>query len=272
MARIIEITDIDSPETAAFTRLTGNQLKNRLDPEEGIFIVESPIAIDAALDSGCEPVALLTEKKFVEGRMKDIIDRVGNVPVYCAEHEVLSRMTGYSLTRGALCAMKRPPERNWRETVKNAERIAVLEDLVDTTNIGAIFRSAAGLGIDAVLLSPGCCDPLCRRSVRVSMGTVLKIPFARVEGWPDRAIPELKQDGFTVVSMALDNDTADIRDERIKRAPRIALVLGTEGTGLNSQTVALSDLTVKIPMSGGVDSLNVGACAAIAFFEISRKI
>ena len=253
-------------------RLTGHQLRNRLEPESGIFIVESPIAIDAALKAGCEPVAMLTEKKFVHGRMAEIIDRLGDVNVYAAEHETLSKLTGFELTRGALMAMRRPELRNWKELVRDARRVAVLENIVDTTNMGAIFRCAAGLGIDAVLLTPECCDPLCRRSVRVSMGTVLMVPFARIgdepSDWPEPMLRELKNAGFKTAAMALRDNSRAVDDPVLRSEPRLAIILGTEGDGLTPATISLCDHTVRIPMQGGVDSLNVAAAAAIAFFEL----
>ncbi len=276
MARIIEIADTDHEGLDAYIRLTGRQLRNRLEPEKGIFIVESPIAIDAALKAGCEPLSLLTEKKYVRGRMKDIIGRLGDsVPVYAADERTLRDMTGFALTRGALCAMKRPEERDWRELCTGAKRIAVLENIVDSTNVGAIFRCAAGLGIDAVLLTPECCDPLCRRSVRVSMGTVLMVPFATIgknpADWPDPALDELKAAGFTTAAMALRDDAASVDDPEFIAAEKLAIVLGTEGDGLREETIARCDRTVCIKMTAGVDSLNVSAAAAIAFYQLGRK-
>ncbi|MBO7397716.1 MAG: RNA methyltransferase [Clostridia bacterium] len=278
MAEIIEISDLGDPRLDAFVRLTGHQLRNKLEPEAGVFIVESPIAIEAAFDAGCEPLALLTEERYVHGKTAGIIERVGNVPVYAAPHDVLAGLTGFELTRGVLCAMKRPAERDWRELCKSARRVAVLENIVDTTNLGAIFRCAAGLGIDAVLLSPECCDPLCRRAVRVSMGTVLMVPFARIgclksgplpetEIWPGEALKALKREGFVTVAMALRNDTKSIDDPSLKEAQKLAILLGNEGRGLSEGAVRECDFTVRIPMSAGVDSLNVAAAAAIAFFS-----
>ncbi|MBO7406124.1 MAG: RNA methyltransferase [Clostridia bacterium] len=277
MSNIIEITDLNDPRLDAFVRLTGHQLRNKLEPEAGVFIVESPIAIDAALNAGCAPLALLTEWKYVHGRMAELIDRLGEVPVYAAPHEVLTGLTGFELTRGALCAMKRPGARDWRELCRNARRVAILENIVDTTNLGAIFRCAAGLGIDAVLLTPECCDPLCRRAVRVSMGTVLMVPFARIgerpdntaaENWPEAALSALRDEGFKTVAMALRNDTVDIDDPVLKQADKLAILLGNEGSGLSDATIRSCDYTVRIPMAAGVDSLNVAAAAAIAFFAL----
>jgi tRNA G18 (ribose-2'-O)-methylase SpoU len=263
MSNIIEITDLNDPRLDAFVRLTGHQLRNKLEPEAGVFIVESPIAIDAALKAGCEPLAMLTERKYVHGRMAELIDRAGNVPVYAAPHEVLAGLTGFELTRGALCAMRRPEARDWRELCRNARRVAILENIVDTTNLGAIFRCAAGLGIDAVLLTPECCDPLCRRAVRVSMGTVLMVPFARID-----SLSALRDEGFKTVAMALRNDTVDIDDPVLKQADKLAILLGNEGSGLSDATIRSCDYTVRIPMAAGVDSLNVAAAAAIAFFAL----
>ena len=277
MSNIIEITDLNDPRLDAFVRLTGHQLRNKLEPEAGVFIVESPIAIDAALNAGCAPLALLTERKYVHGRMAELIDRLGEVPVYAAPHEVLAGLTGFELTRGALCAMRRPGPRDWRELCRNARRVAILENIVDTTNLGAIFRCAAGLGIDAVLLTPECCDPLCRRAVRVSMGTVLMVPFARIgerpdntaaENWPEAALAALRDEGFKTVAMALRNDTVDIDDPVLKQADKLAILLGNEGSGLSDATIRSCDYTVRIPMAAGVDSLNVAAAAAIAFFAL----
>ena len=276
MAGIIELSDLNDPRLDAFVRLTGHQLRNKLEPEAGVFIVESPIAIDAALNAGYTPLALLTERKYVHGRMAELIERVGDVPVYAAPHEVLAGMTGFELTRGALCAMRRPEPRDWRTICRNARRVAILENVVDTTNLGAIFRCAAGLGIDAVLLSPECCDPLCRRAVRVSMGTVLMVPFARIgcdasEPWPEAALAALRTEGFATVAMALRNDTIDIDAPELHNVDKLAILLGNEGSGLLDATVRQCDFTVRIPMSAGVDSLNVAAAAAIAFFALRVK-
>lgn len=272
MAEIIEIEDINDARIAPFIKLTEAQLKNKLNPDDGIFICESPIAISQALRAGCEPVSVLTEPKYISGRMCTLIEGLENIPVYSLSHENISKITGYELTRGALCAMKRPAPKDWRDLCKGARRVAVLEDIVDTTNLGAIFRNAAALGIDAVLLTPSCCDPLLRRSVRVSMGTVLQVPFARigehVSDWPRKMISELHDMGFKTVSMALRDNTLNINDPVIKNQDKLAVILGTEGDGLRSETIELSDFTVKIPMFHGVDSLNVAAASAIAFFEI----
>ena len=297
MSNIIEINSLDVPELDPILRLTGRQLVNKLHPDEGSFVVESPIAIDAALTAGCEPVALLVEERFIRGKMQgraaEIVDRVGNAPVYVASRDLLAGITGFELTRGAMCVMRRPAERGWREVVAGARRVAVLENIVDSTNVGAIFRSAAGLGIDAVLLTPECCDPLCRRAVRVSMGTVLMVPFARIReeartgdrlgfselrtgdrlafsgsGWPLPAIDELKKYGFKLAAMALRDDSLAVNDLVLRSAEKLAIVLGTEGDGLLQETIDNCDYTVRIPMAGRVDSLNVGAAAAIAFFEM----
>ena len=275
MKEFIKITDFSAPELDLFVRLTGAQLRSKAEPELGVFIAESPTVIQVALNAGCEPIALLTDERLINGAVKDIIEKVGDIPIYLAEREVLSGLTGFELTRGALCAMKRPREKELSELLKNAERIAVLEAITDSTNIGAIFRSAAALNIDAVLVTPTCCDPLCRRAVRVSMGTVFQVPFGKIgekpEDWPTEGIELLSKYGFKTVSMALTDNTVDINDERLKSEKKLAIILGTEGTGLSKKTISISDYTVKIPMSGGVDSLNVAAAGAVAFWQLTRR-
>lgn len=275
MKEFIKITDFSAPELDLFVRLTGAQLRSKAEPELGVFIAESPTVIEVALNAGCEPIALLTDERLLNGAVKDIIEKVGDIPIYIAEREVLSSLTGFELTRGALCAMKRPREKELSELLENAERVAVLEAITDSTNIGAIFRSAAALNIDAVLVTPTCCDPLCRRAVRVSMGTVFQVPFGKIgekaEDWPSKGIELLSKHGFKTVSMALTDNTVDINDEELKNEKKLAIILGTEGTGLSKKTIALSDYTVKIPMSGGVDSLNVGAAGAVAFWELAAR-
>lgn len=280
---IIEITDISSPELDVFARLTGAQLRNKLDPERGIFIAESPTVIEVALNSGCIPVSLLTEKRLINGAVENIIDRLskypsenlGGIPIYTAERDVLEKIVGFELTRGALCAMRRPPRPSVEEICKNAERIAILEAVTDSTNIGALIRSAAALNIDALLITPTCCDPLCRRAVRVSMGTVFQIPWTRIgeseAEWRRDGIQKLRDMGFLTCAMALSDKSVGIDDEKIRNSQRVALVLGTEGTGLSAETIAACDLTVRIPMSHGVDSLNVAAAGAIAFWEIGKR-
>lgn len=274
MRSIIEITDLNAPELDAYVRLTGNQLKNRLNPDDAIFIAESPVVIEVALQGGCQPISLLTDKRLLGGEVWRIIEKCGDIPVYTAERELLKDITGFELTRGCLAAMRRPKAKSAKEVTRGARRIAVLENITDSTNIGAIFRSAAALGIDAVLTTPSCCDPLSRRAVRVSMGTVFLVPFAEIcktkEEWDENGIDVLHALGFKTAAMALTDDSVGISDERLKAEGRLAIMLGTEGTGLQKKTIADSDYTVKIPMYHGVDSLNVGAAAAIAFFELTK--
>lgn len=275
MTKIFEITDPGQPELDLFCRLTEAQLRNRLEPEKGVFIAESPTVIGLALDAGCEPLALLTERKFIEGKAAGIIDRCGGVPIYTGEREVLAGLTGYELTRGVLCAMRRPAPRDFREIAAGARRVAVLENVVDSTNVGAIIRSAAALGIDAVLLTPSCCDPLNRRAVRVSMGTVFQIPWAYIgedpDRWPNPGLTWLRELGFKTAAMALREDSVSIDDAGLAAEPKLAIVLGTEGTGLTRRTIADCDYTVRIPMQHGVDSLNVAAASAVAFWELRAK-
>ena len=265
MTNIIEITDFNSPELDVFARLTEAQLRNRLEPEKGIFVAESPKVISVALDAGYKPVSLLMERRHISGDGKSIIDRCGSVPVYTGDREVLESLTGYRLTRGVLCAMRRPDGQSMQEVCSKSKRIAVLDGIVDSTNIGAIFRSAAALGIDGILLTATCCDPLCRRAVRVSMGTVFQIPWARIS---DDWIQEIQKMGFQTAAMALSEDAISIDDLRLKSAKKLAVVLGTEGDGLSEETIAACDYTVCIPMHHGVDSLNVAAASAVAFWEL----
>lgn len=275
MPQIIEITDLSRPELDAFCRLTEAQLRNRLEPEKGVFIAESPTVIGLALDAGYEPLALLTERKFIEGKAAGIIARCGEIPLYTGEREVLAELTGYELTRGVLCAMRRPSPRDFREVCAGTRRVAVLENVVDSTNVGAIIRSAAALGIDAVLLTPSCCDPLNRRAVRVSMGTVFQIPWAYIgeepAEWPNPGLSWLNGLGFKTAAMALREDSVSIDDEGLAAEPKLAIVLGTEGTGLTAHTIADCDYTVRIPMQHGVDSLNVAAASAVAFWQLRAK-
>lgn len=265
MANIIEIADIAAPELDVFTRLTEAQLRNRLEPEKGIFIAESPKVISVALDAGFKPVSLLMERRHINGDGQTIIDRCGEIPVYTADREVLESITGYRLTRGVLCAMRRPEPIAVETVCLNAKRIAVLEGVVDSTNIGAIFRSAAALGIDGILLTDTCCDPLCRRAVRVSMGTVFQIPWARVS---DNWLQVLKEMNFKTAAMALSDKAVSIDDLELKSADKLAVVLGTEGDGLSEETISECDYTVCIPMYHNVDSLNVAAASAVAFWEL----
>ncbi len=277
MNSITEITDFNSPELDIYVRLTGAQLRRSLEGEHGIFIAESPMVIEVALDSGCEPISLLTDKKLLDASAKKIAERLSllGVPIYAAQSELLRSLTGFELTRGALCAMRRPAERPIEEILKNARRIAVLEEITDSTNIGAIFRSAAALGIDAVLVTPTCCDPLCRRAVRVSMGTVFRVPFAKIgenkEDWPEKGLALLNSLGFKTCAMALTDESVSIDNERLNSEERLAIILGTEGDGLKKSTIAKCDYTVKIPMQNGVDSLNVAAAGAVAFWQLRNK-
>lgn len=272
MPEFIEISDLGTPGCEVYTKLTEAQLRNRLEPEKGIFIAESPKVIDLAINAGCELVSMLTEKRCLDGCASGIIQRCGDIPVYLAPPEVLSQMTGYKLNRGVLCAVRRPKPRSAGEICRNAHRVAVLENIVDSTNIGAVFRSAAALGIDAVLLTPSCCDPLLRRSVRVSMGTVLLVPWAVIgeeaDDWPEKGLALLNSWGFRTAAMALSDNSLRIDDPALAAEEKLAIVLGTEGDGLSENTIARCDYTVKIPMSLGVDSLNVAAAGAVAFWQL----
>lgn len=274
MANIIEITDFSAAELDVFSRLTETQLRNRIEPEKGIFIAESPKVIRVALDMGCIPVALLMERKHITGDGSEVIARCRDIPVYTGNREVLEQMTGYRLTRGVLCAMRRPKPLAIEKVCSGARRIAVLEGVVDSTNIGAIFRSAAALGMDGILLTYSCCDPLCRRAVRVSMGTVLQIPWAWIgdkDAWPDLGMIQLKEIGFKSVAMALSSDAVSIDDKRLLSEERLAVILGAEGDGLSKKTIAKCDYTVCIPMHHEVDSLNVAAASAVAFWELRAR-
>ena len=274
MAQMIEITDFDAPELDVYARLTENQLINRHEPEKGMFIAESPKVIERALDAGYMPVSILTEKRHVEGEGQKILARCGEIPVYTAEFDVLTKLTGFQLTRGMLCAMYRQPLPSVRSVCKGAKRIAVLENVVNPTNVGAIFRSAAALGMDAVLLTSACADPLYRRASRVSMGTVFQIPwtyFDKNACWPDGAMDVLHKLGYKTAAMALRDDSVSIDDEKMMAEEKLAIVLGTEGDGLADHTIADCDYTVKIPMTHGVDSLNVAAASAVAFWQLGMK-
>ena len=275
MPNIIEITDFHAPELDPYARLTQNQLRNRLEPEKGIFIAESPKVIDRALDAGYKPVSLLMERKQITGPAAGILSRCGDAPVYTADREMLAELTGFELTRGVLCAFRRPAPRPVEELCKNARRVAVLEGIVDSTNVGAIFRSAAALNMDAVLINPSCCDPLCRRAVRVSMGTVFQVPWGQLgetpADWPEKGMDILHSLGFKTAAMALSHRSVSIDDEQLAKEPKLAIVLGTEGDGLAAGTIASCDYTVKIPMSHGVDSLNVAAASAVAFWQLGKQ-
>ena len=268
MNNIIEITDFLAPELDVYARLTENQLVNRECPEKGLFIAESPKVIERALDDGYQPVSCLMEKKHIEGEGRGILDRIGGVPVFCAEFDVLTQLTGFKLTRGMLCAMKRKPPSDVSEVLRGKSRIVVLDKVMNPTNVGAIIRSAAALGMDAVLLTPGCSDPLYRRAARVSMGTVFQIYWAFLS---DDSLDEIKAMGFKTVAMALKDNSLSIGDSRLAKEERLAIVMGTEGDGLADKTIDNCDYTVKIPMYHGVDSLNVAAASAVAFYELGRK-
>ena len=274
MPNIIEITDFNAPELDVYARLTENQLLNRAEPEKGLFIAESPKVVERALDAGCVPFSLLLERKHIEGEARDVIARCGDVPVYTADFDVLTQLTGFALTRGVLCAMRRPALPTVREVCAEARRVAVLENVVNPTNVGAIFRSAAALGIDAVLLTPACSNPLYRRAIRVSMGTVFQIPWTFLEGespqWANEGIALLKELGFKTAAMALSDDSVSIDDPQLMSEDKLAIILGTEGDGLADVTIADCDYTVKIPMSHGVDSLNVAAASAVAFWQLGN--
>ena len=275
MANIIEITDFSAPQLDVFARLTEAQLRIRAEAERGLFIAESPKVIHRALDAGYEPVSLLTERKHIEGRASDLIDRLGDLPVYTADSALLENLTGYSLHRGVLCAMKRPALPTVEAVCKHARRVAVLEGIVDPTNVGAIFRSAAALQMDAVLLTPTCCDPLYRRAARVSMGTVFQVPWTRIgqhhTQWPDKGMAQLRDLGFKTAAMALSDNSVSIDHPALLNEEKLAVILGTEGDGLANATIAGCDYTVKIPMAHGVDSLNVAAASAVAFWELRAR-
>ena len=272
MTNITEISDLSSPGLDVFARLTEAQLRNRLEPKKGVFIAESAKVVRLALDAGYEPVSLLVERKHIAGQARDIIARCGDIPVYTADSDLLEGLTGFQLSRGVLCAMRRPQLPDVEELCAGAHRVAVLEDIMDSTNIGAIFRSAAALGIDAVLATPSCCDPLLRRAVRVSMGTILQVPWTRIgsepDQWPQPGVQRLRQLGFRTVAMALSDTAVSIDDPWLMAEEKLAIVLGTEGTGLAPSTIAACDYTACIPMSHGVDSLNVAAASAVAFWEL----
>ena len=275
MPTIIEIKDFASPELDVFARLSENQLLNRHEPEKGLFIAESPKVIERALDAGCTPIALLLERKHITGEAAQIVARCENIPIYTADFEILTQITGFKLTRGALCAMRRPPLPTVEEVCTGARRIAVLERVMNSTNVGAIFRSAAAMHMDAVLLTPACSNPLYRRAIRVSMGTVFQIPWTflgQEEGeWPQNGMEHLKKLGFKTAAMALRDDSVSIEDPQLMAENKLAILLGSEGDGLASETIADCDYTVRIPMSHGVDSLNVAAASAVAFWQLGNR-
>lgn len=264
---VIEITSLEHPGVEVFSTLTEAQLRNRIDPQRGIFIAESPKVIRVALEAGYEPVSLLCERKHLTGDAEDIVQRMVHLPVYTGDRELLARLTGYTLTRGVLCAMRRPAPRPVEEVCRGARRVVVIHGVVDTTNIGAIFRSAAALGIDAVLLTTDSCDPLNRRAVRVSMGSVFLMPWT----WVDRPLEQLKELGFRTAAMALTDRSVPLDYPPLKEESRLALVMGTEGDGLPEAAIEGADYVVRIPMAHGVDSLNVAAASAVAFWELRNS-
>ena len=275
MANVIEITNFSAPELDVYARLTEAQLLNRFEPAKGMFIAESPKVIHRALDGGCQPVSLLMERKDIDGSAADVIERCGDIPVFTADEELLCNLTGYHLTRGVLCAMRRPQLPEPKELLQNVNRVAILENVMNPTNVGAIFRSAAALGMDAVLLTPGCSNPLYRRSARVSMGTVFQIPWTYIgedsADWPEKGMALLKELGFKTAALALTDDSVSIDDPALLAEEKLAVILGSEGDGLTERTIASSDYTVKIPMYHGVDSLNVAAASAVAFWELRKR-
>lgn len=265
---LMELHDFSAPELDVYARLTEAQLLNRHNLKEGLFIAESPKVISRALDAGCEPVSILVETAHIRSESLEVIRRCGDIPVFTAPFDVLTQLTGYQLTRGMLCAMRRPPLPTVEDICRTARRVAVLEDVMNPTNLGAIFRSAAALGMDAVLLTPACSNPLYRRSCRVSMGTVFQVPWTYLDpNWPET----LKNMGFSTCAMALRDDSYSIDDPALRAVEKLAVVLGTEGDGLANSTIAACDYTVKIPMAHGVDSLNVAAASAVAFWELRAR-
>lgn len=268
---VIHISSLDHPGVEVYSRLTDHQLRNKLHPDQGIIIVESPKVIRVAMQSGCVPLSLLCEQRHIHGDASDIISACGDIPVYTGDRDLLARLTGYTLTRGVLCAMRRPLSPTAETVCQGASRVVVIDGVVDTTNIGAIFRSAAALGIDGVLVTRNACDPLNRRAIRVSMGTVFLVPWTWLDAGTDSSETLqqcLRRLGFRTVAMALTDKSVALDDPRLKREPRLALVMGTEGDGLPHDTIASTDYVARIPMAHGVDSLNVAAAAAVAFWEL----
>ena len=273
MINQIRITDFNATELDIYARTKEVVLLNRAKPEDGIFIAESPKVIERALDSGCEPISILMEERHIEGEGKSVLERCGDIPVYTAEFDVLKELTGFPLTRGMLCAMRRPTPLSLQQVCENATRLAILEDVVNPTNVGAIFRSAAALGMDAVILTQACSDPLYRRAIRVSMGTVFQIPWTYVDKsveWPDEGMKFLHDMGFKTAAFALKDDSVGIDDPQLMSEEKLAVLLGTEGDGLATETIADCDYTVKISMFYGVDSLNVAAASAVAFWQLGN--
>ncbi len=281
MPNIIEITDFAAPELDVYARLTENQLLNRHEPEKGIFIAESPKVIIRALDAGYQPVSLLLESRHISGQAQEVIARCGDIPVYTAEFDILTQLTGFKLTRGVLCAMRRSKLPEAEEVCRGARRIAILENVMNPTNVGAVFRSAAALNIDGILLTPACSNPLYRRAIRVSMGTVFQIPWTYLGGeffgepeesqWPQPGMDMLRNMGFKTAAMALSEEAVSIDDPQLMAEEKLAIILGTEGDGLAAETIADCDYTVCIPMSHGVDSLNVAAASAVAFWQLGNR-
>lgn len=275
MANVIEITDFTAPELDVYARLTEAQLLNREEPAKGLFIAESPKVIERALDAGCQPVSLLMERKHIDSQAREVIARCGDIPVYTSSLDVLTKLTGFQLTRGVLCAMRRPQLKQVEEALKDASRIVILENVMNPTNVGAIFRSAAALGMDAVLLTPGCSNPLYRRAARVSMGTVFQIPWtfigSEMSDWPSLGMETLRRLGFKTAAMALRDDSVSIDDPKLLAEEKLAIILGSEGDGLTNTTIADCDYTVRIPMYHDVDSLNVAAASAVAFWQLRNR-
>lgn len=275
MTNIIEITNFSASELDVYARLSEAQLLHFYEPKEGLFIAESPKVIERALDAGYEPLSFLAERRHIEGEAKSILSRCGEIPVYTADFDVLTKLTGFQLTRGMLCAMRRKQLPLLAEVCKDAKRVAILENVVNPTNVGAIFRSAAALGIDAVLLTPACSDPLYRRALRVGMGTAFQIPWTYMssadEAWPEKGISRLHELGFKTAAMALNEQSVSIDHPALVEEERLAIILGTEGDGLSDSTIAGCDYTVRIPMYHGVDSLNVAAASAVAFWQLGKR-
>ncbi len=275
MANVMEITDFSAPELDVYARLTEAQLLNRFEPAKGMFIAESPKVIHRALDAGCVPVSMLMERKDIDGSAREILERCPDIPVYTADEDLLCNLTGYHLTRGVLCAMRRPQLPAAEEILADKRRVVILENVQNPTNVGAIFRSAAALGMDAVLLTPGCSNPLYRRSARVSMGTVFQVPWTYIgtetADWPGKGMEILKNLGYKTAAMALSDNSVSIDDPALMAEEKLAILMGSEGDGLTDATIAACDYTVKIPMYHGVDSLNVAAASAVAFWQLRAK-
>ena len=271
MAHIVEITDLSLRELSPYTQLTHAQLRSRREPEQGILIAESAKVISCALDAGCRPLSLLMERRHLPLFARQLEARCGDVPVYTADREVLARLTGYALTRGMLCAMRRPALPDVEAVCRNSRRVAVLENITDASNVGALFRSAAALGMDAVLVTPSCCDPFYRRSIRVSMGAVFQIPWAWLGEWPGPGLARLRELGFRTVAMALRDHSLSIDDPILAEQEKLAVLLGSEGDGLPEETIAACDWTARIPMAHGVDSLNVAAAGAVIFWQLRPR-